>query len=252
MDAIIKLDHLEKTYQSAEEPVRAVRTLSLEIARGDFVAIMGTSGSGKSTLMNILGCLDRPTGGRYFLDGIDVSSLTRNEFADIRNLKIGFVFQNFNLLARTSAVDNVQMPMLYNHRGSKLSGREQKAQAMHMLEMVGIAKRADHTPSQLSGGQQQRVAIARSLINEPVLLLADEPTGNLDTRTSFDILGIFQRLNDQGITVIMVTHEVDVANFAKRIIIMRDGRIRSDVPVETRSVASEELSKLEAEKEDSL
>jgi putative ABC transport system ATP-binding protein len=250
MDAIIKLDHLDKTYQSADEPVRAVRGVSLEIGRGDFVAIMGTSGSGKSTMMNILGCLDRPTGGVYLLDGIDVSNLTRNEFADIRNRKIGFVFQNFNLLARTSAVDNVKMPMLYNHSGSKLTAREQHDKAMQMLEMVGIGKRSDHTPSQLSGGQQQRVAIARSLINDPVLLLADEPTGNLDTRTSFEILGIFQRLNEKGITVIMVTHENDVANFAKRIIVMRDGKVRSDVQVEKRSNAEVELKKLEAEKEE--
>jgi putative ABC transport system ATP-binding protein len=250
MDAIIKLDHLEKTYQSAETPVRAVRSVSLEIERGDFVAIMGTSGSGKSTMMNILGCLDRPTGGTYLLDGVDVSHLSRNEFADVRNRKIGFVFQNFNLLARTSALDNVQLPMLYNHSGSKLSAKQQQDKAMKMLEMVGIGKRWDHTPSQLSGGQQQRVAIARSLINDPVLLLADEPTGNLDTRTSFDILGIFQRLNDQGITVIMVTHENDVANFAKRIIVMRDGKVRSDVKVPQRSFADIELKKLEAEKDD--
>ncbi len=168
----------------------------------------------------------------------------------MRNRKIGFVFQNFNLLARTSALDNVKLPMLYNHSGSKLSGKAQQDKAMKTLEMVGIGKRWDHTPSQLSGGQQQRVAIARSLINDPVLLLADEPTGNLDTRTSFDILGIFQRLNDQGITVIMVTHENDVANFAKRIIIMRDGKVRSDVQVQQRSIAEVELKKLEAEKDD--
>ena len=209
-----------------------------------------SSCGGLRHMMNVLGCLDRPTGGRYYLDGIDVSNLSRNQFADIRNRKIGFVFQNFNLLARTSALDNVKMPMLYNHSGSMLTSKQQHDKAMKMLDMVGISKRADHTPSQLSGGQQQRVAIARALVNDPVLLLADEPTGNLDTRTSCEILGIFQRLNQEGITVLMVTHENDIANFAKRIIIMRDGRVRSDEPVLKRSNAEAELKKLEAEKAD--
>ncbi len=245
MDAIIRLEKLEKTYASAGQPVMAVRGISLSVEPGEFVGIMGTSGSGKSTLMNILGCLDRPTGGRYFLDGMDVSNLTRDEFSDIRNRKIGFVFQNFNLLSRTSALENVELPMLYSR--TTLSPREKHEKALRTLEMVGIGKRADHTPNQLSGGQQQRVAIARALINDPVLVLADEPTGNLDTRTSVEILGIFQRLNDQGITILMVTHENDVARYAKRIVVMRDGRIVSDVQVEKRSVAEEELRHLPVE-----
>jgi putative ABC transport system ATP-binding protein len=242
MEPIIRLEKLEKTYSSGGQPVMAVRGVSLTISRGEFVAIMGSSGSGKSTLMNIIGCLDRPTGGSYFLDGIDVSNLGRNEFSDIRNRKIGFVFQNFNLLARTTALENVELPMLY--RRAAMSAREKHDKAMRTLEMVGIAQRADHTPSQLSGGQQQRVAIARALINDPVLLLADEPTGNLDTRTSLEILGIFQRLNEQGITIAMVTHEHDVANYAGRVLVMRDGRIVGDSPVANRLNAMDELKKL--------
>ncbi len=245
MDSIIRLEKLEKTYKSAGQPVMAVRGISLAVQRGEFVAIMGASGSGKSTLMNILGCLDRPSAGHYFLDGMDVSNLTRDEFSDIRNRKIGFVFQNFNLLSRTSALENVELPMLY--RRTAMTTREKHERAMRTLEMVGIAKRADHTPNQLSGGQQQRVAIARALINEPVLVLADEPTGNLDTRTSVEILGIFQRLNEQGSTILMVTHEDDVARYARRIVVMRDGRIVSDVPVEKRSNAEQELRNLPAE-----
>ena len=245
MDAIIRLEKLDKTYASAGQPVMAVRGISLTVQRGEFVAIMGTSGSGKSTLMNILGCLDRPTGGRYFLDDTDVSHLSRDEFSDIRNRKIGFVFQNFNLLSRTSALENVELPMLYRH--SAITAHEMRDKAMKTLVMVGIAQRADHTPNQLSGGQQQRVAIARSLINDPVLLLADEPTGNLDTRTSVEILGIFQRLNEQGITILMVTHENDVARYARRVVVMRDGRIVSDLQVENRSNAEEELRNLPAE-----
>jgi putative ABC transport system ATP-binding protein len=206
---------------------------------------MGTSGSGKSTLMNILGCLDRPTSGGYRLDGIQVSTLPRDQLSDLRNRKIGFVFQNFNLLSRTSAVENVELPMLY--RRTPLSAAEQRRKALQSLEMVGIGKRAGHTPNQLSGGQQQRVAIARSLINDPVLLLADEPTGNLDSRTSIEILGIFQRLNDEGITILMVTHEPEVANHAKRIIVMRDGRIRTDTLVANRLNAAAELGRLPAE-----
>ena len=245
MDSIIRLEKLEKTYKSAGQPVMAVRGISLAVQRGEFVAIMGASGSGKSTLMNILGCLDRPSAGHYFLDGMDVSNLTRDEFSDIRNRKIGFVFQNFNLLSRTSALENVELPMLY--RRTAMTTREKHERAMRTLEMVGIAQRADHTPNQLSGGQQQRVAIARALINEPVLVLADEPTGNLDTRTSVEILGIFQRLNEQGSTILMVTHEDDVARYARRIVVMRDGRIVSDVPVEKRFNAEQELRNLPAE-----
>ena len=248
MNPIIRLDHLQKTYHSGGQPVRAVRGVTLDIGRGEFVAVMGTSGSGKSTLMNILGCLDRPTEGRYILDGIDVSGLGRDELSDLRNLKIGFVFQNFNLLARTTALENVELPMLYA-RGS-LSAAEKEARALRMLEMVGIGQRADHTPSQLSGGQQQRVAIARSLVNDPVLLLADEPTGNLDTRTTFEILEIFQRLNDEGITIVMVTHENDVAQFSRRVIVMRDGLVRNDEQVAQRLIATEELQKLPVNPED--
>jgi putative ABC transport system ATP-binding protein len=244
MEPIIRLEELEKTYQSAGDPVMAVRGVSLAIQKGEFVAIMGSSGSGKSTLMNIVGCLDRPTRGRYFLDGLDVSDLSRDEFSDIRNRKIGFVFQNFNLLSRTSALENVELPMLYRRTG--MTARQQHEKALGTLKMVGIADRARHTSSQLSGGQQQRVAIARALINDPVLLLADEPTGNLDSRTSVEILGIFQALNEQGITVIMVTHENDVAAYAKRIIVMRDGCVLSDAPVEHRLNAAEELRKFPA------
>ena len=245
MDSIIRLEKLDKTYKSAGQPVMAVRGISLTVQRGEFVAIMGASGSGKSTLMNILGCLDRPTCGRYFLDEMDVSNLSRDEFSDIRNRKIGFVFQNFNLLSRTSALENVELPMLY--RRIAMSTQEKHERAMRTLEMVGIAQRADHTPNQLSGGQQQRVAIARALINEPVLLLADEPTGNLDTRTSAEILGIFQRLNERGITILMVTHENDVARYAKRVVVMRDGKIVSDLNVENRFSAEEELRNLPVE-----
>lgn len=245
MDPIIRLDRLEKTYHSGGQPVRAVRGVSLEIGQGDFVAIMGTSGSGKSTLMNILGCLDRPSGGHYYLDGIDVSGLDRDERSDLRNAKVGFVFQNFNLLSRTTALENVELPMLYSRR--HLSAAEKRERAMKLLVMVGISQRADHTPSQLSGGQQQRVAIARSLVNDPVLLLADEPTGNLDTRTTLEILEIFQRLNEGGITIVMVTHEADVAQYARRIIVMRDGEVRSDTHVERRSFAAEELRRLPAD-----
>jgi putative ABC transport system ATP-binding protein len=245
MEPIIRLDCLEKTYHSGGQPVRAVRGVTLEIGRGEFVAVMGTSGSGKSSLMNILGCLDRPSGGQYLLDGVDVSGLDRDERSDLRNEKIGFVFQNFNLLSRTSALENVELPMLYSRRS--LGAAEKEERAMRLLDMVGIGQRADHTPSQLSGGQQQRVAIARSLVNDPVLLLADEPTGNLDTRTTLEILEIFQRLNDQGITIVMVTHEADVAQYARRIVVMRDGLICSDTPVGRRSSAAEELGRLPAD-----
>lgn len=240
---IIRLEKLEKTYDSGGSKVHAVRAMDLEIAAGEFVAVMGSSGSGKSTLMNIIGCLDRPTGGKYFLDGDDVSLLNRNRLADMRNMKIGFVFQGFNLLSRTSALENVELPMMYHH--SNLSPRQQQEKAMQVLGMVGLAERADHMPNQLSGGQQQRVAIARALVNDPVLLLADEPTGNLDSRTSIEIMGVFQKLNDAGITVVMVTHEPDIAAFTKRNIMMRDGLVREDLPVLRRSTAVEELEKLQ-------
>jgi putative ABC transport system ATP-binding protein len=245
MEAVIQLEHIEKTYQTGEFAVHAVRDVSLQVGRGEFVAIMGASGSGKSTLMNILGCLDRPTAGRHFLDGRDVSKLDRNELAEIRNQKIGFVFQGFNLLSRTSALENVELPMLYMPK--MLRGSEQRARASRALESVGLAERAGHHPNQLSGGQQQRVAIARALANQPSLLLADEPTGNLDTQTSIEIMGVFQKLNDQGITLIMVTHEIDIARYTRRTVVMRDGRIVSDEPVARRFMADEELARLRDE-----
>ena len=242
---VIQLEDFRKTYRSGEVEVHAVRGVNLTIQPGEFVAIMGASGSGKSTMMNTLGCLDRPTSGRFLLDGVDVGSLDRDELADLRNQKIGFVFQGFNLLARTSAVENVELPMLYGR--PPLPAREQHKRAMAALELVGLGQRFDHTPSQLSGGQQQRVAIARALVNEPKLLLADEPTGNLDSRTSIEIMGIFQQLNDQGMTVVMVTHELDIAQYCRRVVVMRDGLIRSDEPVADRSLAPQELAKLDAE-----
>src|SRR6185369_7648319 len=201
MPPVIKLEGFSKTYHTGEVDVHAVRSVSMEILPGEFVAVMGASGSGKSTLMNTIGCLDRPTGGKYYLDAIDISQLGRDELADLRNQKIGFVFQGFNLLSRTTALENVELPMLYSRPA--LPHREQHQRAMKALQMVGLGDRSDHTSSQLSGGQQQRVAIARALVNEPKLLLADEPTGNLDSRTSIEIMGIFQRLNDQGMTIAM-------------------------------------------------
>jgi putative ABC transport system ATP-binding protein len=245
MPAVIQLDAISKTYHSGDVEVQAVRAVSLEIQPGEFVAIMGASGSGKSTMMNILGCLDRPTGGRYLLDGTDVSKLDRNDLADIRNQKIGFIFQGFNLLSRTSALENVELPMLYARQ--PLSAREQHRRALRALEMVGLAKRFDHHPNQLSGGQQQRVAIARALVNEPALLLADEPTGNLDSRTSVEIMETFQSLNERGITIVMVTHEPDIARYTKRNVIMRDGVIITDKFVTDRNVAKDELRRLDEE-----
>jgi putative ABC transport system ATP-binding protein len=240
--SVIKLEEIHKVYHTGEVDVHAVRGVSIEMHRGEFVAIMGASGSGKSTVMNMLGCLDRPTKGRYLLDGTDVSGLDRDQLADIRNEKIGFVFQGFNLLARTSALENVELPMLYVHR--RIGGSEQRERAMKALEIVGLAPRADHHPNQLSGGQQQRVAIARALVNQPALLLADEPTGNLDSQTSIEIMGVFQKLNDQGITIVMVTHELDIASYTKRNIIMRDGRVVTDEAVKNRLNAENELRKL--------
>jgi putative ABC transport system ATP-binding protein len=245
MQAVIQLEDFRKTYQTGEIEVHAVRGVNLTIQPGEFVAIMGASGSGKSTMMNTLGCLDRPSGGRFLLDGIEVGKLNRDELADLRNQKIGFVFQGFNLLSRTSALDNVSLPMLYRRPG--MSGRQQRERGMKALEMVGLGKRSDHHPNQLSGGQQQRVAIARALVNDPKLLLADEPTGNLDSRTSIEIMGIFQSLNDLGMTILMVTHELDISRYCRRVVVMRDGRVVSDSQVTDRLSATEELQKLDAE-----
>jgi putative ABC transport system ATP-binding protein len=240
---VISVRDLTKTYDVGEVKVHALRGVTLEIEPGEFVAATGPSGSGKSTLMHILGCLDRPTTGQYFLDGRDVAKLTRNELADVRNLKIGFVFQGFNLLARTSALDNVELPLLYTNQSMKAA--ERHGRAMGALKSVGLADRAHHHPNQLSGGQQQRVAIARALINQPSLLLADEPTGNLDSRTSVEVMGIFQRLNaEKGITVLLITHEHDIAEYATRIVSFRDGRIVSDHPVTTRRNAETELASM--------
>ena len=243
MAPVVQIKDIHKIYESGEVPVHAVRGVSLEIHRGEFVALMGASGSGKSTLMNMLGCLDRPTRGTYLLDGIDIDKLDRNELADLRNQKLGFVFQGFNLLARTTALENVELPMLYG-RHRKVSMDEIRERALHCLDIVGLANRADHFPNQLSGGQQQRVAIARGLVNQPQVLLADEPTGNLDSRTSVDVMGVFQKLNDQGITIVMVTHELDIAHFCRRNLILRDGVVVRDELVEGRSIAAHELEKL--------
>jgi putative ABC transport system ATP-binding protein len=245
VNTVIKLVDVHKTYHTGEVEVRAVRGVSLEICAGEFVALMGASGSGKSTMMNTLGCLDRPTAGKYYLDGIDVSQLNRDELADIRNQKIGFVFQGFNLLSRTSALENVELPMLYERQ--RAGGATQRERALKALEIVGLSDRAGHTSSQLSGGQQQRVAIARALANQPALLLADEPTGNLDTRTSIEIMGVFQKLNEQGITLVMVTHELDIAQFTKRMVVMRDGKVVNDTPVNDRLLAENELRRLQQE-----
>ena len=247
INPVIKLDEIHKIYHTGEVDVHAVRGVSLNILPGEFVAIMGSSGSGKSTLMNMVGALDHPTGGHYWLDGIDVSTLDRDALADVRNEKIGFVFQGFNLLSRTTALENVEMPMQYNRH--RIPSQEQRERAQHSLDLVGLGQRGDHHPNQLSGGQQQRVAIARALVNRPTLLLADEPTGNLDTQTSIEIMGVFQKLNDQGITIIMVTHELDVARFTKRMVILRDGKIVTDEAVANRSIADQALRQLREEQQ---
>jgi putative ABC transport system ATP-binding protein len=242
MHPVVSLRDIHKIYDSGEVQVHAVRGVSLDVSKGEFVAVMGASGSGKSTMMNLLGCLDRPTKGSFLLDGIDVAKLDRNELADIRNQKLGFVFQGFNLLARTTALENVELPMLYGPR--RIPTREMYKRAMHALDIVGLSNRADHYPSQLSGGQQQRVAIARALVNNPQVLLADEPTGNLDSKTSVEVMGVFQKLNEQGITLMMVTHELDIAHYCKRNLVFRDGRIVSDTQVDNRLNAAEEMQKL--------
>jgi len=225
MSEVIRVEDLHKTYRMGDVEVQALRGVDLTIERGEFVAVMGSSGSGKSTFMNILGCLDRPTRGRYYLEGEEVGSLSRDDWAQIRNKRIGFVFQGFNLLSRTSAVENVELPMMYNG----FAGKQRHQRALDVLKLVGLEERVDHLPNQLSGGQQQRVAIARALVNQPSLILADEPTGNLDSATSAEIMTLFRRLNSQqAITIVLVTHEPDIAAFAKRQIVFKDGRVIAD------------------------
>ncbi|HEX7579326.1 MAG TPA: ABC transporter ATP-binding protein [Thermoanaerobaculia bacterium] len=238
--AVILARDISKTYDLGETQVHALRGVSVSIGAGDFVAIMGASGSGKSTFMNILGCLDRPTAGTYLLDGIDVATLGKRELAGIRNQKLGFVFQGFNLLARTSALENVLLPTLY----APVEKSEGVRRAESSLALVGLADRSHHFPSQLSGGQQQRVAVARALVNLPSILLADEPTGNLDSRTAVEIMELLQVLNDRGLTIVLVTHEPDISQFAKRVLVFRDGRIRKDDPVPDRPRAREVLAEM--------
>ena len=238
--AIIRVADVHKYSELGETRVHALRGVTVEVGRAEFVALMGASGSGKSTFMNILGCLDRPTGGRYFLEGLDVSTHDKKALALNRNQKIGFVFQGFNLLARTTAMENVELPTLY----TRLDRAERSRRASEALSMVGLTDRAHHVPSQLSGGQQQRVAIARALVNRPSILLADEPTGNLDSRTSVEIMEIFQTLNDQGLTIVLVTHEPDIAQFARRVLVFKDGRVRKDEAVRNRPRAVEVLKTL--------
>jgi putative ABC transport system ATP-binding protein len=238
MSIVIETIDLTKTFRMGDVAVQALRGINLKVEKGEFLAIMGASGSGKSTLMNLLGCLDTATSGDYFLDGKSVGKMTKDEYADIRNQKIGFVFQGFNLLARTSAMENVELPLYYD-RSRRI--KDTRSAVLEALTRVGLADRIDHEPSQLSGGQQQRVAIARALVNQPAIILADEPTGNLDTRTSIDVMSVFQELNDQGITIILVTHEKDLAQYARRIVEVRDGLVRRDVQVEKRRNAKEDL-----------
>lgn len=238
---IIEIEDLKRDFKMGEEIVHALRGINLKVEEGEFVTIMGTSGSGKSTLLNILGCLDKPGSGYYKLDGVNVKGLAKNELAEIRNLKIGFIFQSYNLLARTTAIENVELPLLYN---PKISASERRERARNALVRVGLETRMNHMPNQLSGGQQQRVAIARSLVNNPVILLADEATGNLDTRTSYEVMSLFQELNENGITIGFVTHEPDIARFSKRTVVLKDGKIIKDEPVTERLVASRELAAL--------
>jgi putative ABC transport system ATP-binding protein len=245
MGVVIAARNLVKTYVVGEVEVRALRGVNLEVQRGEFLAVTGPSGSGKSTFMHIVGCLDRPTSGQYFLDGQDVSRMTKDALASVRNKKIGFVFQGFNLLSRTSALDNVELPLLYGGKGRKAQERHRRAG--EVLRAVGLQDRADHHPNQLSGGQQQRVAIARALINDPSILLADEPTGNLDTKTSIEVMDIFQRLNrEHGITVVLITHEADIAEYGSRVVSFRDGLVVADRTVSRRRLAQDELAALPA------
>ncbi len=240
-NTIIEIKHLKKDYHIGEVTVHALRGVDLQIHEGEFVAIMGVSGSGKSTMLNILGCLDKPTSGDYFLDGVNVNTMNRDELARLRNKKLGFVFQSYNLLPRTTALENVELPLFYN---SRVKSKERLERSVNALEAVGLKSRLGHTPNQLSGGQQQRVAIARSLVNDPVLILADEPTGNLDTRTSYELMELFQDLNDKGRTIVFVTHEPDIARFAKRNVLFRDGKIQKEQMVTERLNAREILKTL--------
>jgi putative ABC transport system ATP-binding protein len=242
-EEVIRLEGVTKVYAMGRNEVHALRGIDLAVRRGEMIAVMGASGSGKSTLMNVLGCLDEPTSGRYFLDGTRVDGLSRNQLADLRNRKLGFVFQGFNLLPRTSALENVELPLLYDRSGVQ---RDTQALARDALARVGLADRADHQPNELSGGQQQRVAIARALVTRPALLLADEPTGNLDSRTSVEIMALFQALNGEGITVVLVTHERDIAQYARRLVEVRDGSILRDQPVPDRRCAAADLRALDA------
>ncbi|HSO86488.1 MAG TPA: ABC transporter ATP-binding protein [Draconibacterium sp.] len=244
--AIIKVSELKKDYQIGEVTVHALRKVDMEINEGEFVAIMGASGSGKSTMLNILGCLDKPTSGEYLLDGVNMAKMNKNQLAGLRNLKLGFIFQSYNLLPRTTALENVELPLFYN---SKIKARERREKAMYALEQVGLLDRLHHMPNQLSGGQQQRVAIARSLVNDPVVILADEATGNLDTRTSYEIMELFQKLNENGKTIVFVTHEADIARFMTRNIIFRDGRIQKESLVANRFNATELINALPVEVE---
>ena len=244
-EPLISVCDLTKTYDLGETQVRALRGVTLDVRPGEFVALTGPSGSGKSTFMHLLGCLDRPTSGQYMLDGRNVSALSKRELSGVRNAEIGFVFQGFNLLPRTSAVENVELPLLY---GSRRTGKERRESATASLMAVGLGERLGHYPNQLSGGQQQRVAIARALVNQPKLLLADEPTGNLDSRTSIEVMGIFQRLNrDTGLTIVLVTHEPEIAEYGSRIVGFRDGRVTTDTQVESRRQAAIELQQHEQE-----
>lgn len=241
---IIKIEDLTREFTMGAETVRALRGVSFTIKKGEFVTIMGSSGSGKSTLLHILGCLDQPTSGTYEIDGVKMKDLSKNQLATIRNEKIGFIFQSYNLLARTSALENVELPLFYN---SNVSAEERRNRAIEAIKMVSLEDRTEHTPSQLSGGQQQRVAIARSLVNNPVMILADEATGNLDTRTAYEIMSIFQELNEQGITIVFVTHELDIASFSKRTIMLKDGKIIQDYKNHKVQSALVELAKLPVE-----
>lgn len=242
---IIHIEKLKRQFKMGTEIVQALKGVNLTISKGEFVTIMGPSGSGKSTLLNILGCLDRPTEGDYILDGISIRNASKNDLANIRNTKIGFIFQSYNLLARTTAIENVELPLLYN---PKISSKERRERAIEALIKVGLESRLNHMPSELSGGQQQRVAIARSLVNDPVILLADEATGNLDTKTSYEVMELFQELNDKGSTIGFVTHEDDIAKFSKRTVVLKDGNIISDKPVTDRLFATQELAKLRVSK----